>query len=306
MKKVFALVVALVCAATLQAKGDLHLFSVDNKDGKITPYTIETAFNKGGFKVDLSSDMTGPFKKQFKQNDFKIFTLMTMHSTKYTRELLQKYPKAGVFVPMGVGIYQNKNEDTLHLSILTAQAQDKIVGNGLEIFKKIEKDALNVVKKLFPKAKHSYSEDSLKESRNLVTVYELELDGEDWEDMKDELDMNLDAGFKPFGFVMPEFLDVNEIITEDGAKESMYDFYQTDSICKLPVIYTVAKSRPEASAFAPCTTMLYKKKGEDKIVMGFPAVYNWLSSAKVEDPAAKKELLKAQKDFESILKDIAE
>jgi uncharacterized protein (DUF302 family) len=68
----------------------------------------------------------------------------------------------------------------------------------------------------------------------------------------------------------------------------------------------VAKTRPEAAAFAPCKTMVYKKKDEDKIVVGFPAVYNWMSSALVEDKEATAVLLKAQKDFESILKSITE
>lgn len=306
MKKIITFAVALFCAISLQAKGDLHLFSVENKDGAITPYVIETAFIKGGFSVDLNSNMKGPFQKQFKQNDFQIFTLMTIHSPKYTKELVEKYPKAGVFVPMGVGIYQKKGDDTLHLSILTAEAQDKIVGAGLEVFKKIEKDLLAVVSKIMPNAKHTLSEDSLQESRNLVTVYEMDLDGEDWEEMKDEFEMNLEAGFDPFGFVMPEFLDVNEELTKDGTIESPFDFYDTYSICKLKVIYTVSKTRPEASAFAPCTTMVYKKKDEDKIVVGFPAVYNWLSSAKVQDKEAKAVLMKAQTDFESILKDITE
>jgi len=52
--------------------------------------------------------------------------------------------------------------------------------------------------------------------------------------------------------------------------------------------------------------MIYKKKDEDKIVMGFPAVYNWMSSAKVEDKEASAVLMKAQKDFEAIFKDITE
>jgi uncharacterized protein (DUF302 family) len=117
--------------------------------------------------------------------------------------------------------------------------------------------------------------------------------------------MSLESGFDPRGFVMPSFLNLNGVITEDGS-ESVYDFYDTYSICKLEVIYTVSKSRPEAAAFAPCTTMVYKKKGEDKIVVGFPAVYNWLSSARVEDAKAKEVLLKAQEDFESILQEVTE
>jgi uncharacterized protein (DUF302 family) len=307
MKKIVLLIVALFCAVSLQAKGDLHLFSIDNKDGKITPYMIEEALNNGGMHVELNSNMIGPFKKQFKETKYKVFTLMTFWSKKYTKELVDKYAKAGAFTPMGMGIYQAKGEDTLHLSVLTADAQGKIIGIKDPLLKKIEAQVLAVIKKNFPNAKHTFSEDSLKTSHNLVTTYEMEVDeDEDMDDVQDEFVMNLEAGFKPFGFVVPEYMDLNEVLTDDGKVESPYDFYLTYSICKLPVIYTVSKTRPEASAFAPCTTMIYKKKNEDKVVVGFPAVYNWLSSAKVENKDAKRELLKAQKDFESILKDITE
>ncbi len=291
----------------LNANGDLHIYSVDNSGKKITPKTIQTVLEKNGIVVDLSSPMNGPFKKQFGKTDYDIFTLMTVHSKKYARKLLLKYPKAGVFVPMGIGIYQKKGDNVLHLSILTAEAQAKIVGvKDVTIFKQIEKELQDALKKAIPNAKHSFSKDSLKEARNLVTTYELELDGEDFDDVFEEILMDLEAGFNPKGFVVPADLYVNDdIIAKDG-KSTIYDIYYTTSICKLPVIYTVAKSRPEASAFAPCSTMVYKKKGEDKIVIGFPAVYNWLSSARVEDKKAKDVLLKAQKDFEAILKDITE
>ncbi len=308
MKKIIVLAVALFCAVSLQAKGDLHLFTIDNKDGKITPYQIEQMLNNNGLHVELNSNMIGPFKKQFKETNFKIFTLMTFYSPKYVRDLVNTYPKAGAFTPMGMGIYQDKKEDTLHLSFLTAEAQGKILGiDDLSILKKIEEQVLKAVESTFSNAKHSLSEDSLKSSHDLVTTYEMEIEeDDDVDEVLEEFQMNLEEGFKPYGFVVPEFMDLNEVLTKDGTVESPYDFYITYSICKLPVIYTVSKSRPEASAFAPCTTMLYKKKDENKVVVGFPAVYNWLSSAKVEDKDAKAALLKAQKDFESILRDITE
>ncbi|MCK9455257.1 DUF302 domain-containing protein, partial [Sulfurimonas sp.] len=108
-------------------------------------------------------------------------------------------------------------------------------------------------------------------------------------------------GLSLYGFIVPSKLDVSKHL--DG---SVYDFYQTYSICKLPVIYTVSLSRPEAAAFAPCTLAIYKKKDEDKIVLAFPAVYNWISSAKIEDKEAKDVLLKAQEQFEAILAETVE
>jgi len=306
MKKIVYIAGVLLCTVSLWAKGDLHLFDIENKKGSITPQKIEDVLKTNGFAVDVNSEMNLPFTKQFKKTTFKIFTLMAFHHKKLAEELVKQYPQAGVLTPMGIGIYQSLDEDTLHLSLLTSDAQAKILGSDTKILKEIESALLASIKKSFPNAKHSISEDSLKESRDLVTKYELELDGADWEDAKEETEMNLEAGFEPFGFVMPNYLDFNAEMTKGDTVESPYDFYVTYSICKLKVIYTVALSRPEASAFAPCTTMLYKKKDEDKIVMGFPAVYNWMSSAKVEDADSKAVLMKAQKDFESILRDITE
>ncbi|MBU0720646.1 DUF302 domain-containing protein [bacterium] len=307
MKKIVVLIVALLCAVSLYAQGDLHIFDVNNKEGKITTLKIEEAFTSKGFTLGVNSEMNLPFNKQFKQTDFKVFTLLTVYHTALAQDLIKKYPQAGVFTPMGIGIYQGLNEDTLHVSALTSDAQAKILGiDNDEILKQIEKDVLKVLNTVLEGAKHRYSEDSLKESRALVTKFEFVLDGDEWEDAKEELEMNLEAGFEPFGFVMPSFLAYNDELTQEGTIESPFDFYDTYSICKLKVIYTVSKSRPEAAAFAPCTLMVYKKKGENKIVLGFPAVYNWMSSAKVQDKAAQKVLLKAQKDFESILRDVTE
>ena len=303
MKKIIILVAAFLCTVALHAKGDLNIFSVDNSKGKITSDTIAKALNANGFTVDLVSKMNTPFKKQFKQTDFKIFTLMTVHDNKYSKELILKYPKSGALTPMGVGIYQKMGDNTLHVSVLTADAQKKILGINTKILDHIQTDMTKALNIALPNAKQTTSEDSLKDAHNLVTTYELDLDGEDWEDAKDEFEMNLEESFKPYGFVTASTLDLSFL---DDRMDNVYDFYDTYSICKLKVIYTVAKSRPEAAAFAPCTTMVYKKKGEDKIVVGFPSVYNWLSSARVKDKAAKKELLKAQHDFEAILKDVTE
>ncbi len=305
MKKIVALIITLTLS--LYAKGDLHIFDVDNSAGGITPATIQKALTANGFSIALNNDMTTPFKKQFKKSDFKIFTLMTIYEPKLDDKLVKQYPHAGIFIPKGIGIYQHNDENTLHISVLTSDAEAKIIGiKNNNILKAIEKKVLKSLKTAFPNAKQRLSEDSLKENRNLVTLYEYDLDGGDWEDAKGEIEMSLEGAFAPRGFVMPASMDYDaDIFQEDGSKNP-FDFYETYSICKLPVIYTVAKTRPEASAFAPCTTIVYKKKDEDKIIIGFPAVYNWMSSAKVEDKAAHDVLMKAQKDFESILKSTTE
>ena len=306
MKKIAFFTVALLCSISLYAKGDLLIFEVNNAEEKVTPLSIEEAFTNNGFSLGVNSEMNLPFKKQFEKTTFKIFTLLTVYHTKLSIDLLKRRAEAGVFTPMGVGIYQGLDEDVLRVSILTSEAQAKIAGFEDENLGLIQTQVVKVLKRLLPNAKSFYSQDSLEENRSLLTQYELDLDGDDWEEAKEELEMNLESGFEPFGFVMPGFIDLNEEMTQESKIQSPYDFYSTYSICKLKVIYTVALSRPEAAAFAPCTVMVYKKKDEDKIVLGFPSVYNWMSGARIQDLASKEVLMKAQKDFESVLKDVTE
>ena len=301
MKKILAVAVALLMSATLWAKGDLHLFDVENKNGAITPQTIEAALVANGFGVGVNSEMNKPFTIQFQKTDYKVFTLLTVFHEKLSFELVKKYPQMGIFIPMEIGIYQNKKEDTLHVSVVTSEALERILGVKDPLFKELEKEVLASLKKALPKAKQSNSKEPLKVEGALITQYELEVGEEDAQEMFENVLLGLNNGLSLYGFVIPSKLDVKERL-----KDSTYDIYQTYSICKLPVIYTVALTNPEAAAFAPCSIAMYKKKGENKIVLAFPSVYNWLSSANVTTKEAKEVLLKAQEQLESVLAEIVE
>ena len=81
----------------------------------------------------------------------------------------------------------------------------------------------------------------------------------------------------------------------------MASSYDTYSLCKLKVIYTVSKIRPEAGIFAPCTMAIYQKRGTNKMVIVFPNIYNWFSTLNIEDENALKELKKAQSDMIKVI-----
>jgi len=284
--------------------GDLNLISVPNTDGKLNASVIEKALESNGFVIAADSEMNGPFTKQFGQSDFAQFNLLTAYHKKLSDSLVRSHPDAGIFVPMGFGIYQRKGDKELHVSILTAKSMKKIAGFDAPEFAKIEKEALTTLKKALPGAKFTLSETSLPAEGKLLTRFVKATDIKEWASDKDSTEMMIEEGLKPAGFVLSNFTDYNFALNESSA--SPFDFYDTYSICKLKVIYTVAKSRPEAAAFAPCTLMVYKKKDAGEIVMGFPGVYNWMSSARVDDAEAKETLKQAQKDFESVLQSTTE
>ncbi|WP_345973183.1 DUF302 domain-containing protein [Sulfurimonas diazotrophicus] len=307
MKHILFLLFSTVIA--LHAQGDLRIFSVDNDPTSDLPQVIERSLAANGFTIAANTEMNKPFNIQFQQSDFDVFYLLTAYHTDLSRTLVVKYPDAGIFVPMGFGIYQHKGEKQLHVSVLTAEAMAKIIGlkSVDPILKKIEAAALKALESAMPKASVAIeNENPLPASGPLVSTYSLEVEEDEYDDVKEELAMGIQGGLSPKGFVLSNTLDFEMVVGEDESIDNPFDFYDTYSICKLKVIYNVAKTRPQASAFAPCTMMMYKKKGEDKIVIGFPGVYNWMSSARVQDDEAKAELMKAQNDFETLLGDLTE
>ncbi|MDP3266442.1 MAG: DUF302 domain-containing protein [Sulfuricurvum sp.] len=305
MKKNVLLAWLILGMVSLQGAGDLRIFSVPNADGKINAKVIEKELETNGFVISANTEMNGPFVKQFGKSDFTQFNLLTAFHKGLSGALVTAHPDAGIFIPMGFGIYQRNSDNTFYVSVLTAEAMKKIAGFDAPEFALIEKEVLATLKKVLPGAKITMSETSLPAQGALLTRYVRPSDASSWAADKESMEMTIEEGLKPAGFVLSNFTDYNFILNE-GVTPSSFDFYDTYSICKLKVIYTVAKTRPEAAVFAPCTLMVYKKKDSNEIVMGFPGVYNWMSSAHVTDPEGKAALLQAQKDFEEVLQGATE
>jgi uncharacterized protein (DUF302 family) len=144
-------------------------------------------------------------------------------------------------------------------------------------------------------------------SKPLAVTFEAEFDvpkDESVSDAKDDFEAEFEGEMEPIGFLFPSFIDVNDILQSHGVKD--FDFFDTYSVCKLDVIYPVSKTHPEVGAFAPCTFFLYKKKGENKIHMGFPSVQNWITSTDIADKASLDPLIEAEKLFIKTVKSVSE
>lgn len=286
---------------------DIQIFTSANEDGKITPKTIEEAFQKAGFFVSENRDMNGPFKKQFQETTYDVYNLFTFHSKEVNLALVKEYPQIGMFAPMSMSIYTRQGDKKISIASLTPEAIAKILkipadNAALAKVGKMVKDAL---KSAMPEGKfETLSYTVQKPTGPLVSSYEMEMDPDEWEDEKEGFQMEFEGALSTNGFVMAGFNDLNHDFKE--SKYEAYDFYDVYSICKLPVIYTVAKVRPEAGAYAPCSYYMYKKKGENTMHVAFPSVYNWISSMAIDDKASLEVLEEAQASMHKILTDLIE
>ncbi len=307
MTHLLKLFTAMAITATVILAQEIQIFQSENKDGKITPQTIGSAFEKAGLYISENRDMNVPFVKQFKESGFTVYNLATFFSKSDVLELVKTYPQIGLFAPMSMSIWTKKGETTISVSTLTPETMATIMGIPANnpTLQKIGEMIHEALKSAMPNGKFitiPYSPKPIDGKR--VTTFEIEMDSASWEDAKEEFQMGFEGELSPNGFVMAGFNDLNYDFDEKNY-EGFY-FYDVYSICKLPVIYTVAKVRPEAGAFAPCSLYMYMKKGESQMKLGFPSVYNWISALSIDDKASLKELKDAQNRMEKILSSLTE
>ncbi len=282
---------------------NVQILTAPNADGKITPKTIEAAFEKAGFFINDNRDMLPPFIKNFKTVDYDVYNLFTIFKKDAVLALAKKYPNIGLFSPMSMSIYTKKGTKTISVSRLTVAAMAEIMGipaddADLVAYGKLVEETL---KSALPNAKvEKVAYEMKKPTGALVSKAVLKMDEDaDWEEVKDDFQLNFEGELPGNDFIMAGFNDLNYDFEE--AKYEGYNFYDVYSICNISVIYIVSKTRPEAGAFAPCSLYMYNKKDTNTIEMGFPSVYNWIASLAIEDKDSIDILMFAQTKMEAIL-----
>ncbi|MBD3790363.1 MAG: DUF302 domain-containing protein [Campylobacterales bacterium] len=289
-------------AAAATEANHVRVFTSDNADGKITPKTIQEAFEKAGFMVEANNDMLAPFKRDFNTTYHDVYNLMVLWKKDTVLALAEKYPDIGLFSPMSMSIYTKKGEKTISVSSLTAAAMGKMmdIPADNEALVALEKSIEDALKAAMPNGKFEVMPYTMKAPAGpLVTRKTFELSDDDWESAKDDLEMAFDGELAPNGFVSPAFVDLNYDLDEH--EKEWYTFYDVYSICKIKVIYTVSQKHPEAGAFAPCSMYLYMKPGEKTVHMAFPSVHKWISALNIEDQESIDALMDAESKFEAIL-----
>lgn len=298
-------ILALVLLSNLLFAYDVNIISQENKDGLVTPKTIEAEFKKTGFYISDNRDMNVPFMKQFKNTHYTTYNLITLYPVEIVKELAQKYPSIGLFTPLSMAIFTNKDSDRIHVSFLTSDAIAKISNIPQKELKKLEMLIRKTLMYALPNGEYETLEYEIsKTQKELVTKMHIDLDNKNWKAQIETFIEEFEGKLEEEGFVQAAYTDINYDFKE--MKNNEYDFFISESICKLPVIYTVSKNRPEAGAFAPCAISIYKKKNDNIFYIEYPNVYNWISSLSLSDKESIEVLLKSQAQMETILYELKE
>ncbi|MDO8453070.1 MAG: DUF302 domain-containing protein [Sulfurimonas sp.] len=302
-------VLLLVTGVTASAAQDIQIYTTDNSKGKVTGATIEKTFADAGFTISGNNDMNKAFESKFQTTNHKMYHLFTLYKKDLVLELVKVSPKAALFAPLSMSIYMKKDSNDISISSLSIDGMAKITGISAKNKHMIEysKLVIDTLVKALPNGhfeKIAYK--PLKAKGELVTTFstEMEAKGDAVGDELEGLQTELEGSLETVGFVIAGYNKLGDGFKEAGYDK--YDFFDAYSICKLPVIFEVAKNHPEAGAFAPCTFYMYKEKGSSVVNMAYPSVYNWISSLAIEDKPSIKVLEDAQELMIKVVKEVTE
>ena len=303
----------LVTGVTANAGQDIQIYTTNNSNGEITGASIEKTFADAGFLISGNNDMNIAFKSKFQKTNHKMYHLFTLYKRDLVLELIKITPKAALFTPLSMSFYMNEGSNDISVSSISLQGMSKVTGIPADNKHMVEYSKLirATLAKALPGGhfeKTSYK--ILKPRGDLITsfTYEMELEeGTDADAIEEELEgiqEELESSLETVGFVIAGFNKLADEFKEAGYDK--YDFFDAYSICKLPVIFEVAKTHPEAGAFAPCTVYMYKEKGSKTIQMAYPSVNNWISSLDIKDEASIKVLVDAENIMIEVVNEVTE
>ncbi|MCO4845157.1 MAG: DUF302 domain-containing protein [Sulfurovum sp.] len=304
MKKMIVMLLLLIQIIAF-ANNDILLYKVENKDLKVSAQSLADGLTAYGYIVAKNQDMNGPYKKQFGTSTFQSYTLMSVYHPETSVGLVPKYAESGIFTPFSIAVYQRQGEDDLYIALLTAKAQENIIKKQDVLFSSLEVLNKETIAKILPDAiETSLGYANVKTDKPLYTKYSFDVDDDDAVEAMGDLMMMMQSGMKPSGFVVANYIDFNAILKEE--KNEDYIFYDAYSLCKLKIIYELSKTKPEAGAFAPCTMVIYHRKGSNKTEIVSLNIDNLTSTLAIDDKGLLTMLEKAQSDMKNIIEESAE
>lgn len=307
--KRLAAALLLTFGVAANAAQDIRIYTADNQGGKINPVGIEKAFTDAGFYLTGINNMNIPFDAKYKKHPHELYYLMTVHKKDFVNKIAKKYPEIALFTPLSMSIYTRNGDKTISISSMSANGIAKVTGIPADNadLAAYMKDVADTLAKALPNGKfENLNYKIAKPEGDLVKRFTMEMDVKDdeIEDEAEGIQEELEAGLETGGFVVAGFNQLAAEFANTG--NDIYDFFDVYSLCKVPVIYEVSKTHPEAGAFAPCVLYMYKKKGEKVVHFAYPSVYNWFSSIDVADKESKEVLLKAQNLMNNTLDEVTE
>jgi uncharacterized protein (DUF302 family) len=286
----------------ISSKNMVQAFCQNNSDGNITPKKVELQFKANGFLITSNKNINNEYKRIFGSSDFHIYHILTLYRIDIIDLLLKDFPNSGILIPLKIAIYQKNSSKDINIAFLSAYGQAKTIGAkpNNKLLVNLEASIVDTIKEIMPKGKFVDFNYTSKANKNkILSLYKTEIDENNWNNDKDEIELNFEINLKNNKFTQTNFTDINFDLKQRENKN--FDFYDIYSLCKLNILYHTTKSRPEAGAFVPCSLYMYKISKQNNLYVGFINAMNWITIFNIEDKQAISSIENSQKQMDKII-----
>ena len=266
------------------------LYTFEKENDKAFDDFAKNDLKKIGYYLnDPHHRVNDAYKEQFGSTELNLIGFSSILNEDVVRPLLNKDPRLGGFSPFNLLNFRKKSDMKTVVAHLTPEAildileiDDKEIRETyIASFKPL--DSL-IEKKLG--GKKSYLPLA---GRSNDTMMNFEIPFEEPEDIDDfleEFQEEFESTFETKGFVIAGFYNIKESFNnEEDVMPAFTSFWSYD-LCHIPFSYAIfdgKKALPEAGIFAPCSIYIYRKEGENKLVIGMPTLSAWAGALGITD-----------------------
>jgi len=266
----------------------IYTFDKEN-DKRFDDFAKNDLKEIGFFLNDPHHRVNDAYKEQFGSTELDLIGFSSILNEDTVRPLLNKDPRLGGFSPFNLLNYRKKSDMKTIVAHLTPEAildileiDDKEIRDTyIESFKPLNKlieTKLGGKKSYLPLV--GRAEDTM---MNFEIPFE---EPEDIDDFLDSFQEKFESTFETKGFVIAGFYNIKESFNnEEDVMPAFTSFWSYD-LCHIPFSYTIfdgKKAMPEAGIFAPCSMYIYRKEGENKLVIGMPTLSAWAGALGITD-----------------------
>lgn len=267
----------------------VYTFDENNDEAvnKLAKTDLETI---GIYQNDAHHRVNDVYEKKFGTTYLENITFSPVFNEDVIRPLLNKDPRLSGFAPFNLLNYRLKSDKKSVVMHLTPEAmlnildiKDKEISDTL--IKSFEPMDKMITEKLG--GKKSYIK---MQGRAQNTMMNFEIPFEEQEDIEEYLEDFQEAyelAFVQNGFVVAGFYNIKESYNSDEDVMPGYDSFWAYSLCHIPFSYKIFDGEdalPVAGIFGPCSMYIYKKVGENKLVIGMPTLEAWVAALNIQNP----------------------
>ncbi|MDQ7045194.1 MAG: hypothetical protein Q9M32_04690 [Sulfurimonas sp.] len=308
--KIFTLLLFTVSFANASKNlAVLYTFDTPNDEAFYT-FLEDDLKDIGFFLNDPHHRVNDAYEQHFGSTDLSLIGFSSIMNESVVRPLLNKDPRLAAFSPFNLLNYRKKSDMKTIIAHLTPEAildileidDEEIREEYIASFVPLDR----LIHGVLGGKKSHLPLNSFAKKR--IINYEIVFDEpEDIDDFLDAFQENFEEAFEMKDFVITGFYNIKKSVNDEEDVMPEYESFWSYDLCHIPFTYAILdgeNARPEAGVFAPCSMYIYKRKGENKLVIGMPTLATWEHSLAISDYKQLEYIDKLDKEIEEILKSL--